>query len=278
MRRARVLGALLFAWTVLRAQPSDKSEFDVVSIKIDHEGTGGAGDEFPSHGTWKWTRIPLSFLITDAYGVSLQQIVNVPSSFQGRDPAFDIVAKMPENVTDEQFRAMLQSMLAERFKFAMHRETRDISVNTIEVAKGGPKLTPATAECVPVPHSTPVASGQYRCGEVLHRIQIKDGVIQHIYSGRSVTAAGLAQALSGNGPVFDDTGLKDKFDMEVIVSGQISQPPADSAEQSAQRFEYNRTLSAAFEKQIGLSIDMNVQKKRPATVIVVDHVELPTPN
>jgi uncharacterized protein (TIGR03435 family) len=220
----------------------------------------------------------MAFLVTIAYDVSLQQVVNIPGAFTGPDPAFDIIAKMPENIGDEQFRAMMQSMLADRFKFAMHREARDISVNTVEIAKGGPKLTPAVAECVPVPHSTPVPDGQYRCGEVLHRVQIKDGVIGHIYSGRSVTVADLALALSTDGPVVDDTGLRDKFDMDVTVSAPITQQAADSAERSAQLFEYYRTFNTAFEKQIGLSIDMNVRKKRPATVIVVDHVELPTPN
>jgi uncharacterized protein (TIGR03435 family) len=185
---------------------------------------------------------------------------------------------MPENVTDDQFRAMMQSMLADRFRFAMHREMRDVSVNTIEIAKSGLKLTPATAECVHVPHSTPVTNGQYRCGEVRHGVQVKDGIIQHIYSGHSVTVSDLAEALSADGPVFDDTGLKDTFDMEVPVSAPIGRPNVDSADRSTQMFEYYQTFNKAFEKQLGLTIDMNVHKKRPTQVIVVDHVELPTPN
>src|ERR1700729_648284 len=88
----------------------ERPKFDVVSVVIDHAGTGGAGDKFPKHGTWHWTRIPLSFLIMYAYNVSLREIDGIPSSFKGQDVAFDITAKMPADTSDAQFRLMLQSL------------------------------------------------------------------------------------------------------------------------------------------------------------------------
>jgi len=102
---AAVAGAIGVAAAIAAAPVASQDEpgrlrFDVVSVKVDHTGTGGAGDRFPRHGTWKWTRIPLSFLVMYAYDVSLKQIANIPNSFQGPDTAFEIIAKMPPDVTD----------------------------------------------------------------------------------------------------------------------------------------------------------------------------------
>jgi uncharacterized protein (TIGR03435 family) len=54
--------------------------------------------------------------------------------------------------------------------------------------------------------------------------------------------------------------------------------PDDADEMAAREFEYHRIFNAAFEKQLGLSVDLGKLRKRPMPVIVVDHVELPTPN
>lgn len=253
--------------------------FDVVSVKVDYAGTGGAGDEFPEHGTWRWTRIPLSFLVRYAYHVSLEQVVGVPGSFQGPQTAFNIVAKMPADVSHERFRMMLQSLLADRFKFVMHRETRDLPAYTVEVAKGGPKLQPASGQCEQAPQSATLPPDRHRCGVVEHHVQIHDDVIGHEYSGWSVSMGDLAAALSANGPVVNDTGIQGIYDIHVTISTALSPPPSDDPEERSNReFEYQRNFTAAFQKQLGLSIDLTKLKKRPLPVIVIDHVELPTPN
>jgi len=276
VRRTLIPAALI--GLTLYAQAPPKLEFDVVSIKFDDTGTGGAGDQFPNHGTWKWTRIPLSFLISNAYDVSLTQIANIPGKFLSRDVAFDIVAKMPANVTDEQFRAMMQSMLADRFHFAMHREMREIPVVMIEVAKGGPKLKSASGDCVPVPHSTAVPKDQRRCGEVTRSPRVQDGMIRWQYSGRSVSMGDLAALLSSDRPVMDNTGLKGLYDLDVTIESPVAPSPNNADEAASQQFEFYRAFNAAFEKQAGLSIDMGKLTKHPMPVIVVDHVEIPTPN
>jgi uncharacterized protein (TIGR03435 family) len=282
MREATILaglaGLLLFPLGDARGQGPAKLEFDVVSVRLNPAGTGGVGDKFPKHGTWKWVQIPLSFLVMYAYDVSLKQIENIPSSFQGPGTAFDITAKMPLDVTDNQFRMMLQSMLADRFKFAMHREMREVRVNTIEVAKGGAKLQAAAGGCVQAQQSATPPSGQRRCGEVTARPDGLKGVIRWQYSGRSVSVGDLAAALSPNGPVFDDTGIQGLWDIDVTVEYPQLPPTDDPDERFNREFENHRIFNAAFEKQLGLSIDLGKLKKRPIPVIVVDHVELPTPN
>jgi uncharacterized protein (TIGR03435 family) len=272
-------GAVPQGVSAVRNSSQDESgqlRFDVVSVKVDREGTGGAGDSFPKHGRWSWTRIPLSLLIEYAYHVSLTQIANIPNAFQGRDIAFDITAKVPADVTEVQFRMMLQSLLADRFKFVMHREMRDISANAIEVAKGGPKLQPATGQCVQAQQSA--TSDEHRCGEVTVHGEVKDGIIRSQYSGWSVSVGNLAAALSANGPVIDDTGIKGLYDIDVTVETPMTTSSDDPDVRADREFDYQRNFNAAFEKQLGLSIDLGKLKKRPVPVIVVDHVELPTPN
>ncbi len=222
----------------------------------------------------------MSFLAMYAYGVSLKQIEGIPDVFQSRETAFDIVAKMPANVTDDDFRTMLQSMLAERFKFAMHREMRDVPVNAIEVAKGGPNLRRASGECARVPHSATVAADQFRCGEVLHRIKnVQQNVVRsEEYIGRSVSIADLAKAMSGSGPVVDDTGIEGLYDIDVTIETRPLSSADGGGDFATRQLDYQNSLRAAFTKQAGLDIDLTRLRKHPLPVIVVDHVEMPDPN
>src|SRR5579883_321402 len=56
---------------------------------------------------------------------------------------FNIVAKMPEGATKDDVPAMLKTLLAERFKLAVHKESREHPVYALVVGKNGPKLQAA---------------------------------------------------------------------------------------------------------------------------------------
>jgi uncharacterized protein (TIGR03435 family) len=53
---------------------------------------------------------------------------------------YDISGTFPPKTTDEQVHLMLQGLLADRFKLASHRETRDMPVYALEVPKRGPRI------------------------------------------------------------------------------------------------------------------------------------------
>jgi uncharacterized protein (TIGR03435 family) len=262
-----IFGLLLLS--TLRAQTPPPVRFDVVSIRVDREGTGGAGDELPRNGNWKWTRIPLSFLVSDAYGVPLEQVTGIPGMFMGRDLAFDIQAKMSPAVTADQFREMLQAMLADRFHFSMHRETRDIPVTVVEVAKGGLKLARASGICG--------EKGQPACGSVTTVPKFENGILHWHYAGASVTMDDLAKALAKNEQVINETGIAGVWDLDVTIDVKPA-APTNADEQSDATFAFQTALHSGFEKQAGLNIDMRQKKKRPMLLLVVDHVELPTAN
>ena len=259
-------------------QEAKGPEFEVVSIRLDRAGTGGAGDDYPQHGTWHWTRIPLGFLIMYAYDIPLTQIDGVPSSFQSPDTAFDITAKVPPDVTHEQFRLMLQAMLTDRFHFTMHRQTRESTVNAIEIAKGGAKLKPAAGECFRGQRAAVQGADQHECGKVTQIPIVTPEKVSWEYIGWSVTVGDLARALSTGTPVIDDTGIQGLYDIDVKVQYVPMPAAADPGERLALQAENNSRVKAAFEKELGLTIDLGKTVKRPLPVILVDHVELPTPN
>ena len=58
---------------------------------------------------------------------------------------FDIVATMPPGVSRDQIPEMLQSLLAERFSLAVHRENKEQPVYALVVSKTGPRLKAASA-------------------------------------------------------------------------------------------------------------------------------------
>jgi uncharacterized protein (TIGR03435 family) len=58
----------------------------------------------------------------------------------GVDQRFDLRATVPKGATKEQFRLMLQNLLAERFKLKIHHETREIQRYELRVTKGGLKF------------------------------------------------------------------------------------------------------------------------------------------
>jgi len=276
--------AVSVALGLLHAQTRDVAErpsFEVVSVKQDHTGiVGGAGDWLPgthgpSNGKWRWTRIGIQRLITDAYDVKSNQVVGIPKQFQGPEIAFNIDAKFPAETSTAEFRLMLQSLLADRFHFSMHRETRELPAIALEVAKGGLKLKPASGDCVQ--HPTKMPPDEYRCGVfvVLLRSQPESA---WEYTGRSVSMADIAAGFMQNEPVVDVTGVQGLFDIDVKIPYQIHPASDDPNERLNNELEFQANFKSSFEKQAGLTVDLGKRKKLPVPVIAVDRVEFPTAN
>ena len=127
--------------------------------------------------------------IREAYGVGDAQVLG---QNRLRPERFDIVAKLPAGTLQEQRPAMLQALLADRFKLVVHRESREMPVYALVVAKGGAKLTA-------------VENGN---GGLTSRL----GQV----TGTAVPVSRLADFLGGprlqlGHPVVDRTGLKGSF-------------------------------------------------------------------
>src|ERR1051326_6815271 len=111
------------------------------------------------------TSLPLRDYIVLAYKLKPSQVTGPDWIISQR---FDIAAKLPDGASQDQFRDMLQTLLTDRFQMKAHRETKELPVYVLGVAKSGLKIT----ELPPDPKSedsanTPITiSGSGRGGNV----------------------------------------------------------------------------------------------------------------
>jgi uncharacterized protein (TIGR03435 family) len=184
-------------------------------------------------------------LIVIAYGVKSYQITG-PDWIAG--PRFDIIAKLPDGASKDDAPHMLQSLLEERFKLSVHRETKQHQVLALTVAKGGPKLKPSdvvpqpiddSAQLKPGEMSVDSAEGPVRVavasgattvnmgarGVVVYKVDPATSTMHLDASG--VTMSGFADMLSqfsqlvggGSGPqVVDGTDLAGNYDLALDFS------------------------------------------------------------
>jgi len=155
MKRA-MFGAGLMACTVLAVYGQDAGnpqEFEAASIKpttqpdpaagimgggmvrIRMGCTGGPGTDDP--GRFDCAGVNLRMLMAQAWNVKNYQVAG-PSTLDNE--RFDLVAKVPAGATRDQFRSMLQKLLADRFQMTTHHEDREYQVYGLSVAKSGHKL------------------------------------------------------------------------------------------------------------------------------------------
>lgn len=101
--------------------------------------------------------VTLRDLITAAYKAKPGQVTG-PAWLAGDH--FDIAATMPEGSTRDDAPAMLQTLLAERFKLVVHRETKDHNVLALVVAKGGPRMKESPGEAADINTDEPLKPGE----------------------------------------------------------------------------------------------------------------------
>jgi uncharacterized protein (TIGR03435 family) len=204
---------------------------------------------------------------------------------------YDIEARTPQPATKDQMRLMMQSLLAERFKLAVHWETRQAPVFALVQAmpgKPGPQMEPhaasddCSATAFPEESSKGAAGAQpgtqslstlpIPCGEIAHLPPSAPGA--HRFGGRSVTLSMLATSMPAQTglvtvprPVIDKTGLEGGYDF------WMEWTPEDTSEMD--NHETGGTFREALKNQLGLKL---APANGPVEVLVIDHVEQPTAN
>jgi uncharacterized protein (TIGR03435 family) len=197
-------------------------------------------------------------------------------------PGYDIEAK-PEGPTDPKHAwLMLQTLLADRFKLALHRETRDLPIYNLTAVKDGPKLPAAKeAACVSFAPGEPPrhVPGKVDCGYVSGP-GFGYGAGLHIRGSKVQMADFIRELTSVLGrPVLDKTGFTGEFDLDLGFSPDeslIGFPIFEGPGGTRLGTDLNLpNIFAALEEQLGLKL---VPAKGPVEVLVVDHAERPTPN
>ena len=247
----------------------------------------------------------LSELIRTAYKVKSFQ-VSGPAWLTA--PRWDIMARIPDGVSKDQVPEMLQGLLAERFKLAIHRESKDHTEYALLVAKGGTKLkeSPPDSDAPPAPGGTTIDSGNgpvniktdQRGGAnisgVMGNIHVTPGPEGIHYEFGKMNMTMFAETLSqlSNLPVVDMTELKGNyqvsFDVPMADLMKIAQsagfavpgapPAADAGASPANAAADPSGANVIFTsvQKLGLRLE---QRKAPMETIVVDHLEkAPTEN
>ena len=220
--------------------------FDVASIKL-HKGIITFSSDPAIKGrTVRSTASTLCNFIEYAYGIRGDQLVGEPK--WAADEHYDLDAKSEgeATLTTAQTRAMMQSLLAERFQLKVHRETLEVPIYNLVVGKNGPKFQP----------SAPDATGGFRvrAGATGDHMEVKRG-----------TMAQFARQLSfyAGRPVVDRTGLDGAY---AFTLDWVPAPPPDSDAPD---------IFAALREQLGLLLEST---KGPVEKLVIDHVEKPSEN
>jgi len=258
---------------------------------------------------------PLSGLIQLAYKVKPYQISG-PSWMS--EQRFDVHATMPQGAVRDQVPQMLQTLLAERFKLTIRRDTKEHPVYALVVGKDGPKMTPAmTPAGEPDAGVTPnldaskngfgidtpdgnriTVSADNKGGAVASspgtgKIRVSmgaDGAMK--METERMTMPALADQLSPmlDRPVFDMTGLKGRYQVTLeLTMEELMQSARAQGVQIPMMPGVGRSGagSGAVPDPSGSSVFQSVQKlglrleprKVPVDLIVVDHLEkVPTEN
>jgi uncharacterized protein (TIGR03435 family) len=228
-------------------------EISVVSIKPSDPGTNSMGNRFPP-GRFTFTGYSLMSLIESAYSVKEYQILDAPGWMSSE--RWNLEGELTQPVSMFSYPQLLQPVLADRYHLKIRRETRTMPIYSLVIAKGGLKLKLAAED----------AKQGTRYGNMI--------------VGERYDIRRLAFDLTGNlnMPVVDKTGLTGIYDMNLKWTPDPARPafgdvrdPADLPAPDPSRPE----IFTAIKEQLGLELKA---EKGPIDVIVIDHVERPTPN
>ncbi len=294
MRRKLLLAVVGSAavTTPVLAQPQPAPAFEVTSVKANKSpDMRGMRMQFLPGGRFSAANVPLRFLLVTAYNLPFQSMRLSEGPDWINFEKFDIEAKagdgvIPAGLSDkdrnEKMRLMLQSLLADRFKLAIRRETKEQTLYGLVVAKNGSKLQKAKIEEKDCPE---VPTSEVSC----HGFNGGQGRGLH---GKAVNMADLVKFLENwtDHPVVNNTGIQGLYDIDtdgwIPMRGPPPRPATDASpsvtppqvappQGEGDMSDPTRpTLFTVLEK-LGLGLK---QEKGPVEMYVIDHVERPTEN
>jgi len=282
MRKVMLVLCLAGATAIAFAQTAETT-FEVATVKANRSGDGNGMLRQEPGGRMRATNMPLRQTIMFAYQLAAYQLAGGPGWIT--TDRYDIVAKLngnPEPVAPgsgkpDPMQLAMRALLADRFKLKIHRESREMDIYALVMAKPGgapgPNLKQSVADCAAQaaarrggPPSAPPGPlpppGQF-CG-------IFGGPGRLRFGG--LPALMMVQAFSAQSGrmVVDRTGLTGSWDFEMTFAPeQRGQAPGagDAPASDAPSF------FTAIQEQLGLKLEST---RGPVEVVVVDSIEKPT--
>jgi uncharacterized protein (TIGR03435 family) len=276
LARGTVLGVVLLAGAAygVFAQTEARPEFQVASVKINSENPQRRIVRPQPGGRLMAENAPLQLLIQNAYGVQAYQVVGGPGWVNA--DGFDVQAKPEGEASTAQMWLMLQSLLADRFKLAVHRETRERPVYALTGAKGSFNPPAQKEDCVATPPGTSPTPGTFPCGRV-GILGAPAGIQMNGVKAPMAEFVRMLAMLMGR-PVIDQTGFSGELDVRLSFTPDESVQgiPGTGPGAMSEATDPNKpNIFAALQEQMGLKL---TSSKGPVEVLVIDRVERPTAN
>jgi uncharacterized protein (TIGR03435 family) len=261
--RASILGVLFFMIGKAFAQPEARPAFEVASVKKN------ASDDRPDfvprrsgtlvamHNTQVGSFVFYAYHLEAGY-----QLAGLPD-WPDDSRWFDIDARTAPDASDDQVRLLFQSLLADRFKLQVHRETREMPQYVLTLGKGKLKLAPSDGKkpLAIIIGDRPYTQAPGTCGTSLW----SEGT--HLVccaASMEKIAAQLKSSLRS--PLADRTGLTGAYDLNLLFVPDSRMPDPDQV--------LAPTLAGALS-DVGLKLE---KAKGPVEVLVIDHIERPSDN
>ena len=217
------------------------------------------------------TGIPLEMIIREAFNVEADHIIGEPSWVKSSH--FDIEAKVApddapklKGLSPVQRKTMVVGLLTDRFGLKYHRETRDLPIYELVIAKGGVKMQPAKAQDPAQARHMMMVGGPGK----IESTSMKTSALAHVLS------------MQLRRTVIDKTGLTGQYDFTLTFApdegAAVLAGPTDGSPTRNSDAGDNTTapsLFTAIEEQLGLKLE---SAKGPEEVIVIDQIEQPSAN
>jgi uncharacterized protein (TIGR03435 family) len=232
--------------------PAPKT-YEVVSIKPGNPNAEGGSIRNLPDG-FRYTNMAIEILVDGAYDmINGDHVLGMPS--WAKSSLYDIEARVDADTANawnhlstkerwKQEQPMLQSMLADRCKLKVHFEKKEVPAYDLVIAKGGLKMK----EAAPDEKTMELATGES-------------------LTVRAMPIGDFIDAIPSDGRLMiDKTGLgQEKFDFDLKWTSENRLGSGDSGP----------SLFTALEEQLGLKL---VPAKAPGKILVIDHIEKPSPN
>lgn len=220
--------------------------FDVASVKpTGRPPESSTTGWIVSHGSFTARAAWVRGLIAFAHDVRATQVHGGPAWVDSEQ--YDVIAKAGSTDTNlDQMKAMVRTLLADRFKFAAHRDTREGTIYTLAVGRNGLKMQEAKEN-----EKTYVSAG---------------GKGRLVCTRVNMLALVITLANTLGAPVRDETGLTGFYNFTLEWTDSLSQKSGNGAEP----VDSPPDIFRAVQEQLGLKLNA---KKGPVEILIIDHID-----
>jgi uncharacterized protein (TIGR03435 family) len=260
--------------------------FAAASVKVNRSGQPGGSDRIGPGGRFTFTNLSLQYLIRFGYersprsrGLEPFEVIGGPDWLAS--DRFDVNAIAGREATLSEMRAMVRTLLEDRFRLRAHYETRDgwiYRLTMSQAGKLGPQLRVARQQCEgaaiePLRGITPGTAEP--CGYFGPSPTVPPGSDRAYQAFRGVTMAYLGTRLYPylGRRVVDATGLSGYYDGEFEFTAEVVMPPPPPGQPNPYDGRVLPSLFSVLPQQLGLKLEPG---RGPVEVLVVDRAEHPT--